>query len=77
MSKVLTCEAAPTGGDILVFGRSIKSDANAIRRMVGVCKQDDYLWPNLSAGPTDKRTREATQRAKMSEPTELEAMMCL
>ena len=49
LSKVLTCEAAPTGGDILVFGRSIKSDANAIRRMVGVCKQDDYLWPNLSA----------------------------
>jgi ABC-type multidrug transport system ATPase subunit len=49
LSKVLTCEIAPTGGDILVFGRSIKSDANAIRRMVGVCKQDDYLWPNLSA----------------------------
>lgn len=49
MSKVLTCEVAPTDGDILVFGRSIKSDANAIRRMVGVCKQDDYLWPNLSA----------------------------
>lgn len=46
---MLTCEAAPTDGDILVFGHSIKSDANAIRRMVGVCKQDDYLWPNLSA----------------------------
>jgi ABC-type multidrug transport system ATPase subunit len=49
LSKVLTCEAAPTEGDIDVFGYSIKSNPGAIRRMVGVCKQDDYLWPNLTA----------------------------
>jgi ABC-type Na+ transport system ATPase subunit NatA len=49
LSKVLTCEIAPTEGDIQVFGHSIKSNPSAIRRLVGVCKQDDYLWPNLSA----------------------------
>jgi ATP-binding cassette, subfamily A (ABC1), member 3 len=49
LSKVLTCEVAATAGDITVFGHSIKSDPNSIRRLVGVCKQDDYLWPNLSA----------------------------
>lgn len=40
---------APTAGDITVFGHSIQSDPQTIRRWVGVCKQDDYLWPNLSA----------------------------
>jgi ATP-binding cassette, subfamily A (ABC1), member 3 len=49
LSKVLTCETTATSGDIQVFGHSIKSNPNAIRRLVGVCKQDDYLWPKLSA----------------------------
>jgi ATP-binding cassette, subfamily A (ABC1), member 3 len=49
LSKVLTCETAATNGDIIVFGRSIQSNPSAIRQMVGVCKQDNYLWPNLSA----------------------------
>jgi ATP-binding cassette, subfamily A (ABC1), member 3 len=32
-----------------VFGHSVKDDPFAVRRLVGNCKQDDYLWPNLSA----------------------------
>lgn len=49
MSKVLTCEVAATAGDITVFGHSVRDDPYAVRRIVGVCKQDDYLYPNLTA----------------------------
>ena len=46
---MLTCEVAATAGDITVFGHSVKDDPYAVRRIVGVCKQDDYLYPNLTA----------------------------
>lgn len=46
---MLTCEFAATGGDITVFGHSVKDDPYAVRRLVGNCKQDDYLWPSLTA----------------------------
>jgi ABC-type multidrug transport system ATPase subunit len=45
----LTCESAATSGDITVFGHSVKDDPFYVRRLVGNCKQDDYLWPNLTA----------------------------
>ena len=47
--NVLTCEVPPSAGDITVFGHSVKDDPYAVRRLVGVCKQDDYLYPNLTA----------------------------
>jgi ABC-type multidrug transport system ATPase subunit len=49
LSNVLTCETPPTEGDINVFGYSVKNESDAIQQMVGVCKQDDYLWPCLTA----------------------------
>lgn len=47
-ANILCCEQSSSGGDILVFGRSVCNDQHTVRRMVGECKQDDYLWPNLS-----------------------------
>lgn len=45
----MSCEVTPTGGDVFIFGHSAADDPYAVRRLVGVCKQDDYLWPDLSA----------------------------
>mmetsp|Transcript_2306 Transcript_2306/g.4967 ORF Transcript_2306/g.4967 Transcript_2306/m.4967 type:complete len:1771 (+) Transcript_2306:192-5504(+) len=47
--NVLCGEQNPTSGDIVVGGRSIKSDWNAIVKTIGQCKQEDFLWPNLTA----------------------------
>lgn len=47
--NVLCCEQNPTGGDIRVQGHSITSDQDKISKMIGECKQDDILWPNLTA----------------------------
>mmetsp|Transcript_9216 Transcript_9216/g.26324 ORF Transcript_9216/g.26324 Transcript_9216/m.26324 type:complete len:1722 (+) Transcript_9216:124-5289(+) len=49
LSHVISCEIAPTEGDVTVFGTSVTDDPFAVRNMVGLCKQDDYLWNNLSA----------------------------
>lgn len=32
-----------------MFGNSVSEDPLAIRSMIGVCRQDDYLWPDLTA----------------------------
>jgi ABC-type multidrug transport system ATPase subunit len=32
-----------------VFGYSVAHDPHSVRKLVGICKQDDYLWPDLSA----------------------------
>lgn len=32
-----------------MFGRSVVRDAFNIRRLMGICKQDDFLWPDLTA----------------------------
>ncbi len=49
LSNILCCEVAGTTGEIRVFGYSVLNDSFHVRCMVGLCKQDDYLWPNLSA----------------------------
>ncbi|KAL7536544.1 hypothetical protein ACHAXR_007230, partial [Thalassiosira sp. AJA248-18] len=46
---MLSCEQNPTSGDIIVNGRSVTSDRRAVSKMIGECKQDDFLWPNLTA----------------------------
>lgn len=48
-SNLLCCSQNPTDGDISVFGRSVANEGYAVRQLVGECKQDDFLWPNLSA----------------------------
>ncbi|XP_022745140.1 ABC transporter A family member 1-like isoform X3 [Durio zibethinus] len=38
----------PTSGDALVFGKSILTDMNDIRKELGVCPQHDILFPELT-----------------------------
>lgn len=47
--NLLCCDQNSTNGDILVHGHSVASEQYAIRKMTGECKQDDILWPNLTA----------------------------
>ncbi len=47
--NLLSCAQNPTSGDIRVGGLTVASDQHAIRKIIGECKQDDFLWPNLSA----------------------------
>lgn len=46
---MICCETAASGGDISVYGYSSQHDAYSVRQLVGVCKQDDYLYPDLTA----------------------------
>ncbi|XP_052174030.1 ABC transporter A family member 1 isoform X3 [Diospyros lotus] len=38
----------PTSGDALVFGRNILTDMDQIRKELGVCPQNDILFPELT-----------------------------
>ncbi|XP_077241690.1 ATP-binding cassette A1 isoform X2 [Tasmannia lanceolata] len=38
----------PTSGDALVFGKSIRTDMDEIRKGLGVCPQNDVLFPELT-----------------------------
>ncbi|KAJ1554144.1 ATP-binding cassette sub- A member 1 [Cladochytrium tenue] len=38
-----------TGGDALIYGRSVRSQMGSIRAMLGVCPQHDILFDELSA----------------------------
>jgi len=49
MSHMLCCETLPTSGSASVFGLSVANEPFIVRQLVGVCKQDDYLYPNLTA----------------------------
>ena len=46
---MLCCETEPSDGSASIFGLSASKDKFVVRQLVGVCKQDDYLYPNLSA----------------------------
>ena len=46
--NILSCEMPMTTGNVSIFGNSVV-DPFAVRQLIGVCKQDDYLWPDLSA----------------------------
>jgi ABC-type multidrug transport system ATPase subunit len=46
---MLCCEENPSGGEILVFGESAVSQPHCVRSVLGECKQDDYLYPKLTA----------------------------
>ena len=49
LSHILGCEIGATEGDILVFGHSVSDDPDTVRKLVSICKQDDYLYPDLTA----------------------------
>jgi ABC-2 type transport system ATP-binding protein len=47
--SVLSGLLAPTSGDVLVDGHSVKTEAMAVKRMLGIVPQDLALYPRLSA----------------------------
>lgn len=49
LSNILSCETDPSSGEVSVFGRSVVNDSFSIRGLMAVCKQDDFLWPSLTA----------------------------
>ena len=46
--KMLSCLTMPTSGDAFVGGYSITSDAEQIKRLIGVSPQETAIAPNLS-----------------------------
>jgi ABC-type multidrug transport system ATPase subunit/phosphodiesterase/alkaline phosphatase D-like protein len=47
--SMLTGLLTPTSGDAVIFGDSIHSGMEKIRRVMGVCPQHDILWTKLTA----------------------------
>ncbi len=47
--SILSCLLQPDGGDALVFGRSVRRDAQAVKALLGVVPQDIALYDDLSA----------------------------
>ncbi|MBC7976569.1 MAG: ABC transporter ATP-binding protein [Myxococcales bacterium] len=47
--SMLSCLLAPTSGDALIAGHSVRSDSIAVKRAIGVVPQDIALYPSLSA----------------------------
>jgi ABC-2 type transport system ATP-binding protein len=47
--STLSCLLAPTTGDALVMGHSIRSDSMAVKESIGVVPQEVALYPDLSA----------------------------
>ncbi len=46
---MLATERAPTGGDAMLLGHSIRSEPGIVRQMIGVAPQDIALYPMLTA----------------------------
>lgn len=47
--RILSGLFSPTSGDATIFGRSVLTDMDEIRRFTGVCPQHDILWNELTA----------------------------
>jgi ABC-2 type transport system ATP-binding protein len=47
--STLSCLLAPTRGDALVMGHSIRSESMAVKECIGVVPQEVALYPDLSA----------------------------
>ena len=46
--NVLTGVYLPTYGEAYVCGYSVREDIGAIQRIIGICSQDNLLWPQLT-----------------------------
>lgn len=46
--KMLSCLAKPTDGDALVFGKSILTDQEAVKQMIGISPQENSAAKNLT-----------------------------
>lgn len=47
--KLFSTLAAPTSGDLHIFGYDAKKDSHSIRSIIGVISHDTYLYDNLTA----------------------------
>ena len=47
--SMLSCLLDPTSGDATVAGHSVRGEAQAVKRAIGVVPQDIALYPTLSA----------------------------
>lgn len=46
--NMMTGMYGPTAGDALMYGNSIVNDMENVRKFMGVCMQEDILWPELT-----------------------------
>ncbi len=46
--KMLSCLSAPTSGDALLMGKSIITDAHAVKSVIGISPQETAVAPNLT-----------------------------
>lgn len=46
--RMLSCLLKPSAGDALVFGKSIKTQAEQVRRLINISPQETAVAPNLS-----------------------------
>ena len=46
--KILSCLTAPSEGDALLLGHSIRTDALAVKSVIGISPQETAIAPNLS-----------------------------
>ena len=47
--RILSTVLEPDSGEVTIGGYSIHQDANAVRRLIGVCPQELALYTDLSA----------------------------
>lgn len=47
--RILSTILEPDRGDVTIGGHSIRHDADAVRRLIGVCPQELALYPEMSA----------------------------
>src|ERR1700730_5842135 len=47
--SIIATERAPSGGDAMLFGHSIRKEPKIVRRMIGVAPQDIAIYPMLTA----------------------------
>ena len=47
--SLVAAQMEPTGGDVNVHGLSVRVDAPAVRKHLGICPQHDILYPELTA----------------------------
>jgi ABC-2 type transport system ATP-binding protein len=47
--RILSTILEPDRGDVVIGGQSIRHDADAVRRLIGVCPQELAFYPDMSA----------------------------
>jgi ABC-2 type transport system ATP-binding protein len=47
--RILSTILEPDRGDVVIGGHSIRHDADAVRRLIGVCPQELAFYPDMSA----------------------------